>query len=517
MKIQLINPPLLLNSLALTAHRPSPPLGLAYIAAALRTDGHRVSVIDAIGEAPEQFAPCGQFQQLGLTIEQIIARIDKDTQVIGITSIFSFIWAIVRLMICRIRENFPEIIIVCGGEHFTALPEFSMQNAPIDYIVMGEGEQVVSDLFAKLESGAAFNPNGIPGICWRQESAIVCNNRAPRIKKIDKIKWPAWDLFDLEVYNKYNYVTGNKLGKTVPILATRGCPYSCKFCSSKNMWTTRWYPRNPIDVVDEIEFYMRQYGAEHFPFQDLTPIIKREWVAAFCNEIINRGLKIRWQVAAGTRCEFVNEEILLLMKKSGCDTLYYAPESGAEETRISINKCMKTSNLMQAVDLTIKARLKLGVFLVLGFPDDTIRALRKTVKLVRKLALKGLIDISPAFYFPIPASALFNELSKKKRIQIDDSFLLTPIFMHNLWMTDENNYCQNISSLTLTFYKYWIVANFYIISWMTHPWRIVTLLYNVAVDKESSKMDTFLNMMKRKMLKKVINLKKWERTWKRTK
>ena len=150
MKIKLINPPLLLNPWALTALRPAPPLGLAYIAAALRKAGHDISVIDAIGEAPEEFIPYGQLQQLGLSVDKIIERIDKNTQAIGITCLYSFIWPIVRSMIKKIRERFPDIIIVCGGEHFTALPDFSMESSPIDYIVMGEGEHVAITLFQKI-------------------------------------------------------------------------------------------------------------------------------------------------------------------------------------------------------------------------------------------------------------------------------------------------------------------------------------------------------------------------------
>jgi radical SAM superfamily enzyme YgiQ (UPF0313 family) len=271
------------------------------------------------------------------------------------------------------------------------------------------------------------------------------------------------------------------------------------------MWTTRWYPRNPVDVVDEIEFYINKYDADHFPLQDLTPIIKRDWITAFCKEILRRDLKIKWQVAAGTRCEFVNKEILVLMKQSGCDTVYFAPESGSEETRRCINKHMKTEELYRAVDLTIEAKLNLGVFLVLGFPSDTVKDLQETVKMVRSLARKGLIDISPAFYFPIPASEFFKELSGKNHISIDDEFLLTPIFMHNIKMTDEHNFCENVSSSELTFYKYWMVANFYIISWFTYPSRYFKLIYNVITNKETSKMDTFLIEMKRKVLKKFKN------------
>lgn len=82
---------------------------------------------------------------------------------------------------------------------------------------------------------------------------------------------------------------------TIPLLATRGCPYQCRFCSAPNMWAPRWIPRDPVKVVDEIQYYVEHFGARNFPFQDLTAIVRKDWIVAFCREILRRGLDIRWQ------------------------------------------------------------------------------------------------------------------------------------------------------------------------------------------------------------------------------
>ncbi|HEB52332.1 MAG TPA: cobalamin B12-binding domain-containing protein, partial [bacterium] len=125
MKVTLIHPPVYINKNGLTALRPSLPLGLAYIAAVLRDDKHELTVIDALGEAPEQMIPDGDIWRLGLTPEEIIARIPADTQAIGITSMWSYSWPIVRELLHALRAAFPQTTIVCGGEHFTAVPELS--------------------------------------------------------------------------------------------------------------------------------------------------------------------------------------------------------------------------------------------------------------------------------------------------------------------------------------------------------------------------------------------------------
>src|SRR5262249_22677398 len=166
MRVQLFYPPTVVNPAMFGTPRPGPPLGLAYIAAALRTAGHDCVVLDAIGEAPAQTAPAGGLIRLGLTDEQIVARIDPAAAAIAITNMFSFNWPMLRELIRAIRTGHPDKTIVCGGEHFSALPELCMQSAPIDYIVMGEGEEVATELFARLDTGGPFDPGAIRGICW---------------------------------------------------------------------------------------------------------------------------------------------------------------------------------------------------------------------------------------------------------------------------------------------------------------------------------------------------------------
>ncbi len=112
-----------------------------------------------------------------------------------------------------------------------------------------------------------------------------------RSRAIDEIALPAWDLFPLENYIDRHQINGMNIGRSMPLLATRGCPYQCTFCSSPQMWTTRYIPRDPILVVDEIQHHMERYNVTNFDFQDLTAVVKRSWVIKFCNELILRDCK----------------------------------------------------------------------------------------------------------------------------------------------------------------------------------------------------------------------------------
>ncbi len=501
MKVQLIHPPVYLNVHAMTALRPSLPLGLAYIAAALRQAGHEVSVLDAVALAPDQVTTGARKQlfTLGLTPDQIVEAIDPEAQALALTNMWSFSWPLVRETIRKIKARWPDKTLICGGEHFTALAEHSMSEAPIDYIVLGEGEQGAVELVTAIEAGDK-DVSGIPSIVYRDAAGQPVRTEGVRArnKDVDTIPWPAWDLFDIDVYNDHNYVNGVKQGKTIPILATRGCPYQCTYCSSPNMWTTRWYPRDPKDVVREMEFYKNTYGATNFPFQDLTAIIKRDWIIEFCQELLARNLNVSWQFPSGTRCEVIDEEVAHYLAITGGRSLALAPESGSERTRKLIKKQMKTESLLKAVRASSKNGLIVTCFIVIGFPHDTAEDLAETRKLARRLAWHGMTDMAVGFFFPLANTELYRQLIERGRIRLDDDFLLTPIFANEEKLLPENNYCDHLSARQLTWHKYRILANFYGVSFATRPWRVATILWNSLRGKETRKLETVLIDLRRK-------------------
>ncbi len=506
MKATLIHPPLFQNPRALSALGPAPPLGLAYIAAALQKAGHDITVIDAYSEAPECLVKIGQVYRLGLSPEEIVERIDPSSDVIGVTNMWSFSWPLVRSMLQIIRKKFPDVTIVCGGEHFNGLPEISMETAPIDYIVRGEGEEGVVELFEAIEKKKKevdCSLSEIPGIVWRDGHKVVVNSPRCRIKAVDDIARPAWNLFDLRTYNTQGMKTGTDYGFMIPILATRGCPYACTFCSSPGMWTQRWYPRTPKLVVDEIEHYIKTYTANTFPFQDHTAIVKKDWIINFCQEILKRGLKISWQFPSGTRCEAIDDEVAALLGKSGCRAMCFAPESGSEVTRQLIKKKMKRSSLFNAIDASVRNGLSITVYLVLGFPHDTDKMVRENLKFVRQLARRGVEDLGMDFFFPIPSSALYNYLVRKGRLEITDETLLAPLMATDWYLAEERNYSEHIPAWRLTFYKYLILLNFYPLAFLIHPSRIVRTVKNVVTHQEESKLEVFLNTFLKYLTRKI--------------
>ena len=305
------------------------PLGLAYICAALKAAHYEVHVVDAVGEAPQSRTRYCQGFLIGLRFGQIVERIPVNADIIGISVIFTHEWPAAVRLIDLIRQRFPHSTIVIGGEHGTSLPEFSLLSSRADVVVLGEGEETVVELVRALRGRHPLDR--VQGIAFRLADEVRINKRRERQTDIDDIPVPDWESFAPVTYHQNRFVGGIYSSRmTIPILSTRGCPYQCTYCSAPNMWTPRWIPRDPVKVVDEIESYVKRYGAGNFPFQDLTAIIQKNWIKAFCEELIRRKLNVFWQLSTGTRSEAIDAEVAALLKASGMTSMAYAPESGSD-------------------------------------------------------------------------------------------------------------------------------------------------------------------------------------------
>lgn len=477
--ITLINVPGLKSFSGLQMHTPNPPLGLAYLAAAVRDAGFDVSVVDAAGSALDQirtYPERSDFMIQGLTPAEIVARIPSSAEVIGIGCMFSSQWPLTRIIAHEIRKHFPHALLVGGGEHATAVPEHTLRNSPLDVLVLGEGEET----FVRLVQwrGDRGRWKDIPGLAFRDgDGRFVTNGLSARNCNIDELPLPAWDLFPMEEYIARHQTNGVNLGRSMPLIATRGCPYQCTFCSNPDMWTTRYVPRDPVKVVDEIEHWMDRYRVTNFDFQDLTAIVKRQWAIDFCNELIQRNLDVTWQMPSGTRSEVFDEEVADLLYKSGCRALAFAPESGSPEILKSVKKRVDLEQMLRAIRITLKRGFRLSCFIVIGFPGDNRETLKASLRLVRELALLGLWDVAVTKFIPYPGSALFKQLQEQGKLELDDEFFHSPM---DFYVKEADSYCDAFTSRQLYWWMIWMFTNFYVISFVARPFRVLRVLYKAA-------------------------------------
>jgi len=481
--------------------KPAPPLGLSFIAASLKEKGHQVSIIDCLAEAPNEYYSFNDnIVSNGLSNTETAKRIAADTDLIGISIMFSGNWIHNRTLIDFLGAQFPKATIIAGGEHITACPEFCIaQTKHLKACVLGEGEETIVELVEAIEHKTPLDD--ILGICFRNASnQSITNPRRTRIREINEIPRPAWELFPLEKYRDNSIIYGVDRGLiSLPLMATRGCPYTCTFCSSPQMWGTKYSMRDTVDVADEIESYYHKFNARNFDFYDLTAIIRKQWIIAFCQELMRRNLTdITWQIPAGTRSEAIDSEVAHWLFKAGCKNITYAPESGSYETLKLIKKKVNLNDMLRSIKNSHKEGMNIKINFIIGFPNETHKNIWKSIVFLVKASKAGVNDMAPAIFSPYPGSELFNNLIAEGKIDMtkDDYFyeiINADTFFENKFYND------HINKYLLRAYLFIYLLVFYGSNFIFYPSRFIKTLRNIFTKKYESRGEMALGeLIKRK-------------------
>ncbi|MEI7605785.1 MAG: radical SAM protein [Rhodospirillaceae bacterium] len=485
MKICLIRPPIVVPRYNQTALF-TPPLGLAYVAGKLVAGGFDVFVVDALGEAIEARHPVENDCQLfGLNLDQVVVRVPDGIGLIGVSAAFSFEWPICRTLIAKLRARFPEAVLIAGGEHASAVPRECLEQSPLDACVIGEGEESALEL-AGAVAGERRDWHAIAGLVWRTASgAIEVNDRRVRMRALDDEAWPAWELFPLEAYLDRGFGFGVNRGRSIPVLASRGCPYQCTFCSSPQMWTTRWVARDPQKLIEELAHYQKRYGAENFDFYDLTAIVKKDWIVEFCTSVLDRGMKFTWQLPSGTRSEAIDGEVADLLFRSGCRNLSYSPESGSPAVLARIQKKIHPDRMVESIASCVRHGLNVKCNIMLGFPGETLKEVWESYRFIVRMALAGAHDLSIWAFSPYPGSRLYEELVAAGRIVPDDAFY--DKLRSYADTTRTVSFSEHIPDATLKRLRFWGTVLFYVSSWLRRPARPFLIVCNILRGRQESR------------------------------
>jgi len=495
----LLKSPALLKAFALSTLT-APPIGIAYLAGTLRDAGIAFQLVDAVGEAIDQIVPlefCDGYA-IGLTMDEIVQRIDPRADIIGLSCMFSSSWPYDRRLVDKIRARFPEATIVLGGEHATACARYILETSvSVDVCVRGEGEETLLALVQALR--ARRDLGEIPGLAFRREGKPHFTESRKRIRDIDAIPVPAWEQIPIEKYMAKGLGHGSSSLRSMPLMATRGCPYQCTFCSSPQMWTTRWVARNPSKVVDEMQSYIDRYGAQNFDLYDLTAIIKKDWIVEFGREILRRGMKIEYQLPSGTRSEAIDEEVSELLYRSGCRQMNYAPESGSPATLARIKKKVKLPRLEQSLRGACRHGLKVMVNIIL-FPDDTGRDVWETFKFMLRCSWLGLHDITFVPYVPYPGAELYDRLVREGRLPpLGEDYFISLLTHSDISSAKSHN--PRFSPRQVQFLRLGFLALFYSSSYLFRPQRIFINLRNVIRNTPATRGERTFRLLVERVLR----------------
>jgi len=388
MKILLINPPI---ENIIESDMPKelesgmdflPPLGLMYIAAYVKEKtNYNIEILD-----------CGVEKIDYNNLENKIKNINPD--IVGITAMtFTLIDVIKTAKL--VKEVNPNIKIVLGGPHVNIYPEETMANSEVDFLVLGEGEQPFIDLLNNINNPE--NLKNIKGIVFRDKNNNIINTgKRELIQDLDILPIPARELTH---YTKYFSIIA-KNNPTTTMFTSRGCPYKCLFCDRPHLGKI-FRARSAENVVRELE-KIEQMGIKEVFIYDDTFTIDRQRVVDICNLILEKNIKLNWDIRA--RVNTVDLELLRLMKSAGCARIHYGVEAGTEKILRVLRKGITLEQVKKAFAITKKTGIETAGYFMIGSPTENMEDIKQTIKLAKKL-FPDYVHFSVTT--PFPATELY--------------------------------------------------------------------------------------------------------------
>jgi|TARA_B100001971_G_C18253280_1_gene579988 radical SAM superfamily enzyme YgiQ (UPF0313 family) len=318
------------------------PLGLGYLAGI--AEGHNISVID------ENITPFD------------ITKIKNDLDIIGISSTtpsFSRAMEIVK----EIKEFRCDLIIVMGGTHVTFSPEEALKGG-VDIIVTGEGE------YSFLEILEGKEIDKIKGLVYMNKNKIIKTLNRELIHDLDSVPFPAWNYFPI---NKYGIMS---------LITSRGCPYSCAYCSAAKFWKNQVRYRSPENVIDELNL-ISDLGFKLIRFMDSTFTLEKKHCLKICELIKEERLDLKW--SCETRADAIDKDILKSFAKSGCNLICIGIDTGSQQILDGINRRIRASTIANAFDKIRKYGISTRAYVTFGFPGEQEKSVVETLNFLKKV------------------------------------------------------------------------------------------------------------------------------------
>ena len=260
-------------------------------------------------------------------------------------------------------------------------------------MVRGEGEYTFLDF---VNGARIVDIRGLTYVNKRDE--IVNNPDQEFIEDIDSLPFPSRDI----------YLNGTRYMDYGYIMTGRGCPFECTFCASKKVWKRHVRFRSPENVVEEIKHVHDKHGTKFFYFVDDTFTLDKNRTKKICELLVETDLDISW--ICDTRVDTIDEELLWLMKESGCVRVKIGVESGSERILKMVKKRITKKQVKEVVALIKQVGIDLTVYLMIGFPTETEEEMQET--------LDFAIELEPTYYSlsilaPYPGTEIYDDIIRK--------------------------------------------------------------------------------------------------------
>ncbi len=370
--------------------KPYVPLGILYISAYLEQHKIEHDVYDTTFSSFNEFKRmiCSKPPDLIALYVNLMTRLN--------------VLKIIKLI--RNNEQLKSIKIILGGPEVRHHAQ-DLLNYGADVIVTGEGEQTMLEICEYYAQNRQL-PTEIAGIVFLDtENKLVTNAERILLKDISLLPSPNRKKIDLSNYlNIWKEQHGYNI---VSVSTMRGCPYTCKWCSRAVYGGT--YRRRSADLVaDELLQIIQQYNPDRIWFVDDVFTISHKWLREFVTALKEKNVSIPYEII--TRADRMNEEVIALLKESGCFRVWIGAESGSQKIIDAMDRRVEVNKVREMIQLTKKYGIETGTFIMLGYPGETTLDIRETINHL-KLSAPDYYTITIAY--PIKGTALYEEVKDK--------------------------------------------------------------------------------------------------------
>ncbi|MBI4823518.1 MAG: cobalamin B12-binding domain-containing protein [Nitrospirae bacterium] len=376
-----------------------PPFWVAVLASYLREKGFEPAIIDSNAEniTPDETAK--RVSELNPLLTAVIvygSQPSASTQNMTIAG-----------KICRALKEGIEGKVALGGLHPSALPERTLKEEAVDFVIEGEGFYTLTGLLQALKAGRK-DYSGIPGLWWKENGDIKSTPRAQIVRDLDEaLPIAAWDLIPMDKYKAHNWHCFDDIRNRMPygaIYTSLGCPYSCIFCCINAPFGKPGIRyRSPEIVVKEIDLLVNKYGIKNIKIVDELFVLSEKHYMGIVELLLKKGYDLNFWVYA--RVDTVKPENLKKMKKAGINWFALGIESANPNVRDGAQKRMRVRDIKKVVETIQEAGIRVIGNYIFGLPDDTLETMQETLDMAVELNCEFANFYSAMAY---PGSKLYD-------------------------------------------------------------------------------------------------------------
>lgn len=372
------------------------PAGLAYIASVIRKKGVDVEIYNQdLHHYPDEhltgYLNNNKFDVIGVSV---IGGYYQYHKLLGLSK--------------AINESKNRPFYIIGGHGPAPEPEYFIKKTQADCVVIGEGEIIIKNLLDAISHKKTLAT--VKGIAYRDGQKVLINEREDLIKDIDKIPFPAYDLFPIEYYRLLRFAHSSNSDFIMPVLSGRGCTFKCNFCYRMD---AGFRPRSNQSIIEEIRLLQKKYGINYILFYDELLMSSVARTESLCRDMIAAKLDIKWY--CNGRLNYAKAELLKLMKRSGCVFINYGIEAMDDQILKNMNKALTTKMIIQGIENTLAAGISPGFNIIFGNIGENKHTLEKGVEFLLKYddgsQLRTIRPVtpypgSPLYYYAIEKGLL---------------------------------------------------------------------------------------------------------------